>query len=109
MIEYKAGIEQLRINTIDAFIKDIQEYKQYITNIDYYNDLYKNKANQFFTDNNIDQERFFNQLEKYNIIQMLQKLNVSNILFNFKKYWITEEKLNNRIKGHYGGHKPTFS
>jgi hypothetical protein len=106
---YKAGMEQLRINTIEAYTKDIQEYKQYVTNIDYYNNLYKNKVNHFFTDNNIDQNKFFKQTEKYNIIQMLQKLNVSNIILNFKKYWITEQKLNDRMNGHYGGFKPTFS
>jgi hypothetical protein len=110
---YKNNMEHLRVNTIERYKQDIKNHESfiidYLANKDYYNKKYTNKINEFFSDNNINQENFFELLNKYRNIKMLEKLNIDNIIYNFKKYWITERDIQERINRHYGDYKPIFT
>jgi hypothetical protein len=104
---YSEKLNILVKNTIEYYstCQEVTAYKKYYDNFDYYNNLYKNKVDLFFTENNINQSDFYEGLNKIYNIPMLEKLkdNTHNIILNFAKYWITEESLNKRLENQYAG------
>lgn len=107
-MSYSEKLNTLVKDTIEYYstLEEVTQYSKYYINLEYYNKLYKNKVDLFFTENNIEQSKFFYGLNKFNIIPMLKKLegNTSNILYNFAKYFITEQAIDQRFS--YNSNRP---
>jgi len=104
-MRYSEKLNILVKNTIESYSKceGITLYKKYYDNINYFSDKYRGKSERFFVDNNINKEVFFNGLENYRIIPMLEQLNdnPTNILDNFSKYRIKETDIDKGLESRY--------
>jgi len=103
---YSEKLNILVKNTIEDYsnCEEVTTYKKYYDNMQYYNTKYLKKVDLFFTENTIDQSLFFEGLEKYRIIPMLEKLkdNTQNIILNFEKYWLELNRIDKRFLNVYG-------
>ena len=79
MKSYKITQNQMNAvrNGLERFIKFVNEfcmdYAEYFANMDKTNELYKQNPNGFFESHNIDQKKFFDDYQDFQLLQIAEK------------------------------------